>query len=676
VYGLSINMLSLFGMIIVVGILVDDGVVVGENIYQHYEDGEPALKAAIDGTIEVMPSISAGIATTAVAFGFFFFIEGITGDYFSDLSFVVIASITISLLEVILLLPSRLAHSKALQKKVHKPNKLLAFTNKLMLNLRDKLYLPHLGFFIKNKLFGLLIITAAFILTFSAMGAGLIRSTFFPDIELDRIIVNLELPTGTREHVTDSVLRIIEAATSEVNEEWSAERIDGLQVIQTIEREIGPMRNEGRLKITLLDVEARMISAAEITSAVRSRAGEIPGVEQLSYEAGIPFGKPVAVSLSSRDIGELRAARTDFRRALENMPELTDVLDNEMRGQPEIHLKLKDDAHKLNLNLQQVTSQVRSGFFGREVQRLQRGLDEVIIWLRYDETERTSLGGLERMRIRTADGEFPLGELAEIEWRDGITAINHRDGRRAITVEADVVDRSVSIPDVTDYIRETILPQIKARHPGINYEFEGQAREFGKTLDSIFAILPAVFILMIAILVFTFRSFAQAIALVVITPFAFIGAAWGHFLHGIPFSIFSGLGLIALIGILLNDGLVFVNAFNAKLKLGKPLMAAIMETGSDRFRPIFLTTITTFAGLTPLLLNQSLQAQFLIPLAVTVAYGLVVGSTLTLIMLPILILVFNSIRVWASWLITGKKPEPESVEPAIKEQKYELDEKH
>ncbi|MFN6943811.1 MAG: efflux RND transporter permease subunit, partial [Cytophagaceae bacterium] len=671
-YGLSINLLSLFGMIMVVGILVDDGVVVGENIYQHFEDGEAAYPAALNGAMEVMPSIVAGVATTAVAFGFFFFIEGLTGEYLSDLAFVVIASLFVSLLEVFLLLPSRLAHSKAL-KGNRKQNRFLQFTDKIMHKIRNKGYMPVLHFFVDNKLFGLLIVLSAFIITIAAFSAGLVRVSFFPDIELDRVYVNLEMPAGTNEQVTDSVLRYIEQAANEINRQHSDQRADGQNIITSIEREVGPTRSEGMLTITLLDPEIRGMSATGIAADIREKAGVISGVEQLSYDTGIPFGKPVAISLASRNIEDLRMARDELRRALQNLPELTDVVDDEIRGQPEIHLHLREEAHLLGLTLQEVTSQVRSGFFGREIQRLQRGLDEVIIWVRYGEEGRTSVGELERMRIRTAEGEYPLRELATLERREGITAINHINGRRSITVEADVTSRDVSVPDINEHVQSVILPEIKSRHPGVEYSLEGQSREFGKTLDSIFILLPAVIILMIALLIITFRSFGQAFALVVITPFAFIGAAWGHVLQGIPFSIFSGLGLIALIGIMVNDGLVFVNTYNAKLKKGKRILDAMFETGADRFRPIFLTTITTIGGLTPLLLNPSLQAQFLIPMAVTVAYGLLIGSFLTLTLLPVLILMINRLRIWLGYIFTGKKASEEDVEPAVKELKNQFD---
>ncbi|WMJ72057.1 efflux RND transporter permease subunit [Cytophagaceae bacterium ABcell3] len=674
VFGMSINLLSLFGMIMVIGILVDDGVVVGENIYQHFEDGKPAYRAALDGAMEVMPSITSGIATTAVGFGFFFFVEGITGEYISDLSFVVIASLFMSLAEVFLLLPSRLAHSKALHANQRKPNRFIAYTSNLMVKLREKIYMPILKFFMAHQFFGTLIVFSAFVITFGAVSGGIIRTSFFPDIEMDRITATLEMPAGTRETITDSVLVHIEQAAREANQEMSAGRPDGEDIIQSFERQIGPSAAEGTLTLTLLDPEKRDISVTAISSAVRERAGEIHGVEQLSFETGIPFGKPVGISLSSRDIDELRLARDALRETLEGMPQLSDVVDDEMRGQPEIHIRLRNEAHLLGLALQDVTSQVRSGFFGREVQRLQRGQDEVIVWVRYDETGRTSIGELERMRIRTADGgEFPLREVAMLEEREGLTSINHRDGRRAITVEADVVHRGVSVPEVNDRVSNQILPEIKARYPGIDYSMEGQSREFGRTLDSIVVVLPAVVILMAAILVFTFRSFGQTFALVFITPFSFIGAAWGHWVHGIPFSLFSGLGVIALIGIMLNDGLVFINNYNARLKEGGNLLKALIQTGKDRFRPIFLTTITTVAGLTPLIMNPSLQAQFLNPMAVSVAYGLLVGSFLTLTMLPVLIILICKLRSGWHWIVTGQKEKPENLEPAIKEIKNRFD---
>jgi multidrug efflux pump subunit AcrB len=251
-------------------------------------------------------------------------------------------------------------------------------------------------------------------------------------------------------------------------------------------------------------------------------------------------------------------------------------------------------------------------------------------------------------------------------------AISHLNGRRQINVEADISSTEVSVPEITDRIRNQILPPILNRYPGVSSSFEGQFREFSRTMNSIYKIIPAVLILMIAMMVFTCKSFTQAIVLFILVPFSLIGAAWGHAIHGLPISIFSGLGFIALAGILVNDGLVFINTFNDKLRNGGKYMETLHQTGTERFRPIFLTTITTVGGLGPLIFNTSLQAQFLIPMAVTVAYGLFIGSILTLTLLPTFLFAENRIKIWVQWLWTGKKPSKEEVEHAVTDKKFDL----
>ena len=351
------------------------------------------------------------------------------------------------------------------------------------------------------------------------------------------------------------------------------------------------------------------------------------------------------------------------------METLRDVIDNDQENQPEIDIRLKDKARLLGMNLQQVLGQVRNGFFGREAQRLQRGINEVKVWVRYQMEDRDQLTNLADMRIRTPEGgSYPLSQLAEIEQTKGMIAINHRGGQREIKVEADIASLDVSAPEQIAYIRAHILPDLMARYPGTDATFEGQVRTTRKTQRSAQAVGPLILVVMVSILVFSFRSFWQALVLLVVVPFGFIGAAWGHVIHGQPISILSGLGLVALIGILVNGGLVYINSLNLNLQDGKGFMPSVRDTGLNRFRPIVLTTITTLAGLTPLIFETSFQAQFLIPMAISIAYGLLFGMLLILLMLPALLIMANQLRVYLIWLWEGRKPTMEEVEHASKEQ--------
>jgi multidrug efflux pump subunit AcrB len=663
--GLTINVLSLFGMILVVGILVDDGVIVGENIYQKHEAGLKPFRAAVNGTIEVLPSVTSAILTTTIAFAIFLFIEGQIGEFFSDVSIVVIASLAISLIEVIFFLPSHLAHSRDMQKG-YKPPRWKQKLSDTMFWGRDKLYRPILDFVLRNRLFYFLLILALIILTFTAIGKGVIRTAFFPNIEQNTINVSLEMPAGTPDSITENRINRIKQSANYINENADEKIIEDVEII------VGPGSNAARANIYLVPSDQRNIRSFEIASMLRERTGPIPRANKLSYETQTPFGKPVVVSLSSSDFRELRAAKNDLRAELEKMETLKDVIDTDREDQPELEISLNEKGRLLGLDLVQVISQVRNGFFGLEVQRLQRGINEVKVWVRYDISDRNSVQDLKEMRIRAGRGEaYPLESIADVKLRKGLIAINHLNGDREIRVEADLSSLEVSAPDQVQRIREDILPGILSRYPSVDATFEGQLRETRKISSSLQNAGPIVLILMLAMLVITFKSFTQAFALVSLIPFGVIGAIWGHYIHGLPLSLLSVMGFIALIGILFNDGLVFINTLNQELKEGKPYQEALIDTAMSRFRPLVLTTITTAAGLAPLILESSFQAQFLIPMAVTVAYGLIIGSFLISTLLPILLIVYNRSKVYTRWLWEGEKPRPENVERSVKQKKSE-----
>lgn len=685
-YGLTINVLSLFGMILVLGILVDDGVVVGENIYQHYEDGKKPLQAAIDGTLEVLPAVVSAILTTSVAFGFFFLIVGQTGEFFSDIAFVVIASLAISFIEVAFFLPSHLAHSRALKEEGVGKNKLNKKTISFFEKIRDKGYTPTLKFVMGNKIFTGLLVLSLLVIATSLLRARIVNVTFFPNVERNAVNVTLEMPAGTADSITQNVLERIQQASLAANENYKEREEEDLgAVVDKIEMILGPRSNEGSLNVYLTPAESREIKSFDIAGEIRQEVGRVPDVKKLSYQTQSPFGKPVSIALSGENLGDLRDFKTSLKSELEQLNTIKDITDTDQADRPELNIKLNEQARLLGLSLQEVMAQVRNGFFGREVQRLQRGIDEVKVWVRYDSINRSDISELEELRIRTSAGagglpsggnpqagqgtEYPLEELVTITRDRGLIAINHLNGQREIKVEADVASLDVSAPDVIQNIRANILPELTATYPNVDVTFEGQVRQTRKTIGSFQSVGPVILIAMIAILIVTFRSVTQAFVLLVVVPFSVIGVFLGHYIHNLPFSILSGLGVVALIGILLNNGLVFVNTLNDKLREGMSFDEAIYKTGHDRFRPIVLTTITTIAGLAPLITETSLQAQFLIPMAVTVAYGLLIGAFLMLCFLPVGLMGANQLKVYLLWLWEGQKPEKEAVEHAVLEER-------
>ena len=407
---------------------------------------------------------------------------------------------------------------------------------------------------------------------------------------------------------------------------------------------------------------------------MRNLVGGVPGSEKLEFGGGGMWGKPVSIALASTELDQLREAKETLKAALREVDGLKDVVDDDPPGLREVTIRLKEKAFALGLTTSQVLSQVRSGFFGGEAQRLLRGIDEVKIWVRYDEADRTTLEDLQTMRIRLASGrEYPLSEIADFTIERGIMSVNHINAQRVVRVEADVEDIKASVPDILAQVRSDILPGIKERYPDIQFLFEGQSRENAKTMRTISETVPAVLLVMFLIVVITFRSFLQAIIVFLLIPLSLIGVLWGHFLQGYVVSMLSWFGAIALAGIVVNDSLVLVSAMNQRLKAGESFKDALFNAGVSRFRPVLLTSLTTIAGLGPLVFLRSHQAQFLSPMAISVAYGLIFGTLLTLLALPAQLSLINKAKIGLVWLFRRQRPTAEAVEPAVREERF-LDE--
>ena len=665
---ITINVMSLFGMIVVIGILVDDGIVIGENIYAHYEKGKSAVRAAIDGTLEVMPAIVSAILTTVVAFSSFFFLEGRFADFYYEVSVVVVITLLFSLIEALIILPAHISHSRAM--KENKQGYLLnKWADSVMDWLRDRIYSPILLFFLNNRLFAFAIPLALLILTAGAIGGGVIGLSFFPSISSDRVAVVLTMPEGTSEQITDSIAQKIEAAAWVVNEDFKEKQSGGKSVIENSIRRIGPGTSNATIELNLLTGEERDFPSNVIANAIEKETGPIYGPESVVFGAGRFFGgKPVSISLTGNNIGDLKGAKTALKDAFKENDRLKDITDNDPAGIKEIKLELKENAYLLGLSLNDVMGQVRAGFFGQSVQRFQRGRDEIRVWVRYDREERSSIKNLDDMWIVTNTRDrVPLSEIANYSIERGDVNINHLNGIREIKVEADLKDSDDSSAEILADIQNNIMPEILARFPSVSPLYEGQNREAAKIGGSFRQVLPIVFFLMYAIIAFTFRSYTQPLILFLLIPFSLVGVAWGHWIHGYNLSMLSTLGIVALIGILVNDGLVLISKFNGYLKEGMPFKEALFEAGRSRFRAIFLTSITTVAGLAPLIFETARTAQFLIPMAISIAYGIAYATLLTLFLLPLLLYLSNSIKLGRIWLWTGEWKDRREIERAVKE---------
>jgi len=687
-FDVTINVLSLFGMIIVIGILVDDGIVIAENIYQHYEKGKSPVQAAVDGTLEVLPPIISAIITTILAFSIFLFLDSRIGEFFGEVSVIVILTLAVSLVEALIILPAHLAHSKALQPLDENPKskmaeafaKLRVFNetgDRFMRWMRDNLYSPLLRFALDYKLLMFGIFTMALILTFGFVGGGVVRTAFFPRIASDRVQIELLMPNGTNEKVTDSIISLVEEKAAIVNQELTDKYFKGTGKVlyENMIKEIGPGSSSASLTINLLPGEERPdeIAADMVTSRLQELVGPVVGVESLIYGSGGNFGgSPVSVSLLGNNITELKAAKVELKTILENNSALKDIADTDPAGIKEIRLSLKENAYLLGLDLRTVMNQVRAGFFGTQAQRFQRGQDEIRVWVRYDRNNRSSITDLDEMRIVVANGSrVPLKEIATYTIERGDVAINRLEGRREIQISADMKNPKDSPTEVMTDIQNNIMPEIQSKYPTVSASYEGQNRELGKLTGSLNVVGLSVLALIYITIAFTFRSFSQPLMLILLIPFSLTAVAFGHWLHDFPLNILSLLGIIALIGIMVNDGLVLIGRFNTNLREGMKFDDAIFEAGRSRFRAIFLTSITTIAGLTPLIFETSRQAQFLIPMAISIAYGIGFATLLTLVMLPLFLSFSNKAKVGTKWLVTGNNITKEEVERAIKEQKEE-----
>ncbi len=670
--GITINLISLFGMIIVVGILVDDAIVVAENIYAHYEQGKSAIEAAKIGTSEVLAPVFTSVATTILAFMPFFFLEGGMGKFMWQLALVIIAALTFSLIEAFLILPSHLVHSKgmhshktdsAIRKKIEKG--ISWFTNRV--------YASVLRVTLKHKWITLMTPLALILMTVGLMKGGFIGQTIMPFIDGDTFPVNISLQPGSQEAKVDSLLASIERKAWILNRRLKEERADGKDVIIGIRRDIGKNNlgdkgsHAGMLTIQLLDGETRNMDSYIIANRLRKMAGPMPEVQKASFGRTSMFGKPVSISLLGNDINQLNQARDLLVAELKKYSALRDITDSNQEGRRELKIKLKARAYALGLTLSDVVMQVRQGFFGQEIQRIQRGKDEIRVWVRYRPEERSSLGNLDRMRIRTKSGEYPFSELASYTIERGISAINHLDRRREIKVEASLVSEHIDLPPILDEINMVTIPKVLSQVQGVTVSYEGQSRDQKKFQKSIAKAFPVALLAMLIIVILVFRSYLQAALVFSLIPLGILGAIWGHGIQGVQLSMLSMFGIIALSGIVINDSIVLIDQINRNLRNNQNVVDAVFNAGLSRLRPVLLTSITTAFGLGPLILETSRQAQFLIPMAISVAYGLIFGTIILLIVLPAEFLALNKLRYWFAKLNGRTNVSYESVEPAYKE---------
>lgn len=670
-YGVTINMISLFGMILVIGILVDDGIVVAENIFSHFEKGKSPRRAAVDGTMEVLPAVITSVTTTIIAFIPLMLIQG-RMEMMGDMAFVVVFSLAFSLVEAALVLPAHIGSPHILQRRkeaVNFGNRFRDRLEKFISWMRNRIYGRSLSFILKHRHIALVVPLALIFITIGLFGGGFIASTFFPNIPPDRFDVNIAFTPGEGEKQTFEYLTKFEKTVWEVNDKLKEEYNDTSDFVEYTYLIMGSSfdgqesgTHAGRVSVSLRNLEGSEISTFDIANRVRAKIGKVPAADKFSVAGSNRWGKPVSVSLMGENLQELDKARDFLIGELEDIPELTDVVDTEAPGAQEVRLKLKPRAHFLGLDMYTIISQVRNAFFGAQSQRLQKGKDEIRVWVRYPPRDREQIGQLENMKIKTPQGEFPLRELATYTLERGPVAISRYNGKREMRVDADLVNPYAPVPAILEDVSNTIMPELQAKYPGVSYLYQGQQKHAAESQDEITKYFIPAFGLIMVLIMFHFRSFGQGGIILLMVPLGWVGAAWGHGLHGIPLSMLSVWGMVAVSGVIVNDAVVFLQKYNLFLEEGYSVKDAAFEAGLARFRPIVLTTLTTTLGLYPIILETSRQAQFLIPMAMALAYGILFGTAFILMFFPVVIMALNDIRVLLKWLITGRRPSPEEVE--------------
>ncbi|MBK7104887.1 MAG: efflux RND transporter permease subunit [Ignavibacteriae bacterium] len=676
--GITINMISLFGMILVIGILVDDGIVIGENIFTHFELGKSPRRAAIDGTIEVIPSIITSVTTTMVAFSPLLFLVG-QMEMMYEMAFIVVVSLGVSLIEAIFVLPAHLANPHVL-KRNEKHSKFKNAIENIIDKIRNKTYAKLLVIILKWRWIVVTIPVALILVTIGLIQGTVIKTTFFPSVAFDMFSVNIAFTPGAGEKQTTEYLEKFDKKIQEVELQLEKEFADTNKFITYTFRSIGSAfqgqeigSHAGNINVMMRDMEGAPITTYEVAERVRQAIGEIPEAEKFTVGSINRWGAPVSISLLGKEISELENAKKYLEAKLREFTELQNITNNNAEGKQEVKLKLKPQAYFLGLTLNDITNQIRQGFYGGQVQRLQQGKDEIRVWVRYPQSDRLTIGQMEKTKIKTALGEYPLSELVSYNIERGPVSIKRYNAEKEVRVEADLIDPYASVPPILERVATQVIPQMKAQFPGIDVEYQGQQKNSDEAVVDLQRLFAIAFAGIVLILILHFRSMSHAGIILMMIPLSFLGAVWGHGIHGQPISILSAWGMVALSGVIINDAVVFLSKYNQNLLEGMNVHDAVFDAGKSRFRAIMLTSITTVAGLFPIILENSFQAQFLIPMAISLAYGVLIGTAFTLLFFPVLIYTLNDIRVFKAKLLGRGNLTPEDVEPVIINSKISVD---
>jgi len=698
--GQTLNMLSMFSFLIALGIVVDDAIVIGENIYAHRQQDKDFVRAAVEGTAEVIPSVASSVATTVFAFLPMFFVTGMMGKFFAVMPLAVIAMLLISLLEASLVLPCHLAHEhrrsgwRTWVQRAHRwrarrdgfwahwmlgPLMVLAATlwehlfypfrligagaawgnrhfNRFLDRAIYRFYTPLLQYCLRRPAVPISVALAVLIFSFSLIRNGTVPWIIFPKLDVRQIRATVLFPDGTPESVTDQATQRIERAMVSINQRYQQPvvrltyRLVGLVTSNSPggAGELAEGSHAGSVHVELVDNQKRDVTSQQIIEQWRKEVGPVAGAESLTFQSISmgPGGQAIEFKLLAPvpQMKSLEAAVEDCKQKLAKYPGVYDIADDSRPGKWELQLQVKDRARDLGIPLEAIAQSVRAAYYGEEVMRLQRGRHEVKLMVRYPESERRSLADFNDLRVDTGDGiKRPVTELASIHVAQGYSEINRLDQMRAITLSADVDESQSNAARIVADMKGLFMPELLRKYPQLHVRWEGQQEQTVESIDSLFVGLLIALLAMYVLLTMEFTSYAQPAIIMAVIPFGMMGAIWGHAAMGLPLTLFSVLGLVALTGIVVNDSIVLIDFINARLREGVPLQQALLESGQRRFRPVLLTSLTTVAGMLPLLTETSMQAQPLIPMANSLCFGLVFSTTLVLVLVPSFYLVYGTV---------------------------------
>ena len=675
-FDISINMISLFAFIVCLGMVVDDAIVVGENVFTWREQGVPPLEASIRGVREMAVPVTFSVLTTVAAFLPLAFVSGRMGEIMKTIPVVVVSVLLISLVEALFILPAHLAGAG--RREHHGPVARLQNVFRTALErFVNGPYARLLEISLENRYATLAAAVAILMATIGLIAGGHVKFTFMPRIDSDQMTAELTMPKGTPPERTLAVVRRIERAAVEVGREYDRTAPDGSEpVIRHIATSLGEQPRAARISggghtegvggetgshlaeivVELSPGETRGIGSGVLANRWREAVGEVPGVSMLSFSSNLfSVGEDINVELSHSDFQTLVRAADRLKALVAQYPGVGDVADSFEPGKVELKLRLKPIGHNLGLTLADLASQVRHAFYGDEAERVQRGRDDIRVKVRYPEEARRTLASLDRLRIRLPNGaQIPFATVAEVHEGRGYAVINRTDRRRVVTVTGTVNEAVANANEINRELREKVLPRLKQDFPGLAYTFGGAQREQGKSMRSLAESFLFAQFAIFCLLAIPLRSYTQPLIIMTAIPFGLVGAVLGHILMGYDLSLLSGMGIVALTGVVVNDSLIMVDLINKERAEHIPMLQVLRDSGIRRFRPIMLTTITTFFGLTPMILERSMQARFLIPMAISLGFGVLFATAITLLLVPSLYRILEDFHS----LVRGGEPVP------------------